>query len=92
MCAPVFSLQYAAWLLPWAAIAHADGDRRIVRLVAAIEVLTGVLFVLYSPDRIAISKALIMLRNALVIAVVLVWLWSTRASIRIAPEAEPARA
>jgi hypothetical protein len=92
MCAPVFSLQYAAWLLPWAAVADADGDRGIVRLVAAIEVLTGALFVLYSPERLAISKVAVVIRNALVLAVVFVWLRSTTTAPPSSSETHPATA
>jgi hypothetical protein len=73
-CSSVFSLQYAAWLLPWGAIAWAEGDRRRFALIAGIEVLTGVLFVVYAPDRAALAQALLVARGLLVLAVPVTWL------------------
>ena len=73
-CSSVFSLQYAAWLLPWGAIAWAEGDRRSFGLIAGIEVLTAVLFVVYAPDRAAVAQALLVARGLLVLAVPVTWL------------------
>jgi hypothetical protein len=47
--APVFSPQYVAWLLPWAAIAGGDG-RRWTWLGAAPVILTGALVTLWYVD------------------------------------------
>ena len=46
--APVFSLQYALWLSPWAAIAWIDErTARIGRIGFAISLITGLLAFLY---------------------------------------------
>ena len=66
--------QWSAWLLPWAAIAWGEGDRWHFRGVAAVSLLTGVLFVAYAPDRSALSQTLLVCRNALVIALPILWL------------------
>lgn len=45
---PVFSLQYAQWIVPWAAIAWTDErTARIGRIGFAISILTGILAFLY---------------------------------------------
>src|SRR5439155_9659841 len=68
-CSPLFSLQYAAWLLPWGAVAWVDGDRRFAAIVAAITVLTAVLFTAYQPDRVGLVQRLLLCRHTLLIAV-----------------------
>ena len=73
-CSSVFSLQYAAWLLPWGAIAWAEGDRRRFALIAGIEALTAVLFVVYAPDRVMMAQVLLVARGVLVLAVPVTWL------------------
>ena len=75
-CAPLFSLQYVAWLLPWAAIAATE-DRRQFRVVAAIQILTAILFVLYAPDRVMLSQIVLALRNIAVVSLPILWLAST---------------
>jgi hypothetical protein len=76
---PTFSLQYAAWLLPWGAIAWNEGDRWHFLGVAAVSVLTGVLFVAYAPDRAALSQALLICRNVLVASLPILWIaWDAR--------------
>jgi uncharacterized membrane protein len=75
----LFSLQYAAWLLPWGAIAATEDDRATVSLVATISVLTALLFVVYDPARAGLSSALLVIRGALVIALPVVWYVRTRA-------------
>ncbi len=77
-CSPLFSLQYAAWLLPWGAVAWVDGDRRFAAIVAAITVLTAVLFMVYQPDRAGLAQFLLLGRNALVVALPVVWLLPER--------------
>jgi hypothetical protein len=71
---PTFSLQYAAWFLPWGAIAMSDGDRWHFWGVAAVSVLSAVLFVVYGPERAALGQSLLMCRNALVVALPILWL------------------
>ena len=45
---PVFSLEYAAWLIPWAAIAATEDPGATYALaVAAVEAATGLLAILY---------------------------------------------
>ena len=44
---PLFSLQYAAWLLPWGAIAAVEDGERAARAVFAIGSITGVLSIVY---------------------------------------------
>jgi glycosyl transferase family 87 len=82
-CSPLFSLQFAAWLLPWGAVAWADRDRRTFRSVAAIEALTAVLFVVYSPHRALAAQVLLLLRSALVLWVLAAWLLPQRASAAV---------
>jgi hypothetical protein len=74
-CSPLFSLQYAAWLLPWGAVAWSEGERWIFRVIAAVEVMTLLLFVIYDPSRVAIAQLAIVCRNALVISIPALWLW-----------------
>ena len=83
-CSPLFSLQFAAWLLPWGAIAWADGDRRTFRYVASIEALTAVLFVVYSPHRALAAQVLLLVRSALVLWVVAAWLLPQRTAAAVA--------
>ena len=77
-CSSVFSLQYAAWLLPWAAVAWAEDDRREFWTVAAIEVLTAILFIVYEPQRAAVAQTLLITRSLLVIALPVMWLVGER--------------
>jgi hypothetical protein len=77
-CSSVFSLQYAAWLLPWAAVAWAEGDRRHFWTVVAIEVLTAVLFIAYGPQRAVLAQALLVARNLMVIALPVLWFFGER--------------
>ena len=78
VCSSVFSLQYAAWLLPWAAVAWVEGDRRHFWVVASIELLTAILFVVYEPQRVAFAQALLVARSLLVIALPVIWLFGER--------------
>jgi hypothetical protein len=74
VCSSVFSLQYAAWLLPWAAIAWSEGDRRHFWMVASIELLTAILFIVYQPQRVALAQTLLVARSLMVIALPTMWL------------------
>jgi Glycosyltransferase family 87 len=78
-CSPSFSLQYAAWLLPWAAIASIEHDRPTVTLVGAISVISGLLFAVYDPGRTGLSTVLLLIRNGLVLALPVVWFVRMRA-------------
>jgi hypothetical protein len=75
---PLFSLQYVVWLLPWAAVAWLDGDHPLSSTVAGVQVLTAVLFVVYAPDRAGVAQALLLFRNALDIALPVLWLLPER--------------
>ena len=81
-CAPAFSLQYVAWLLPWAALAATE-DRRLFRIVGAIEVLTAILYVLYDPDRVLASQIVLGLRNLAILSLPILWLVSTPAETEV---------
>jgi hypothetical protein len=73
-CSATFSLQYVAWLLPWAAVAWFEGDRWIFRVVVAIEVLTAILSVVFDPQRAVPAQVLLVCRNLLVVTLPLMWL------------------
>jgi len=77
-CSSVFSLQYAAWLLRWAAVAWAEDDRRQFWTVAVIEVLTAILFIVYEPQRATLAQTLLIARSLLVIALPVMWLLGER--------------
>jgi hypothetical protein len=67
---PVFSLQYAMWLIPFGALAWAEGERTDARLAFAIALLTGALTGLYLGgdaqgwDLSSIGMVVILVRNA----------------------------
>lgn len=66
-CSALLSPQFLGWLLPGAAIAWAEGDRRTTRVVAGLIVLTVVYRILHTQQ----MPGLVLLRNiALVAAVV----------------------
>jgi hypothetical protein len=73
---PVFSLEYAAWLIPWAAIAATEDPGATYALtVAAIEAATGLLAILYVGFAAeSLSKVLLVLRNGLCLAISAAWL------------------
>jgi len=73
-CSPLFSLQYAAWLLPWAAIASARGHRAMVRVTGVVTLLTAALFIVYDPGRAGWSQGLLLARNLAVVALPTIWL------------------
>lgn len=85
---PLFSIQYSAWLLPWAAIAF-DGDaeeRRIATLAAAVIAMCGVLSLSYqsaAPATDVLEKWLLLVRNATCVGVVALWI--TRPRVGSAP-------
>lgn len=81
---PLFSMQYALWIVPWSAIAWSDErTARIGRIGFAISILTGILAFLYI--RIALPEwnllsvrwgviGLLLLRNGLCVWIAVVWL------------------
>jgi len=78
VCSSVFSLQYAAWLLPWAAVAWVEGDRGHFWMVASIELFTAILFIVYEPQRVALAQTLLVGRSLMVIALPVLWLLGER--------------
>ena len=54
------------------------GDRRHFWVVASIELLTAILFVVYEPQRVALAQALLVARSLLVIALPVIWLFGER--------------
>jgi hypothetical protein len=90
LSAPLLSPPYMLWLAPWAAIAWTERTGYVRWLLAALLLVSGLLFVSYSsalPDVALWSvKALLLLRNALLAAVPAVYLLERR----IAPTEGPA--
>jgi hypothetical protein len=85
---PVFSLQYVAWLLPWAAIAHQDEPAGPARLLAPIVVLSTVLNAFYTyGGSLGVFQAVALSRDAFCIALVAWWMVLAR---RDAGELAPA--
>jgi hypothetical protein len=77
LCAsPIFSLEYATWLIPWAAIAATDDPGTAYALVvAAIETATGILATIYVAfNAETVTKVLLVMRNGLCLAIALAWL------------------
>ena len=76
-CSPLLSPQYLIWLLPWGAVAGGD-DRRWTWLAAVPCILTGLIMTL-SLNQIPIGQGsyqvLLALRNLVLIAIPVVWLW-----------------
>jgi len=56
-------------------------DRRLFRVVGAIQVLTAILFAVYAPDRVVASQVLLVLRNVAVLSLPILWLVSTSADV-----------
>jgi hypothetical protein len=77
-CSPLFSPQFACWLLPWAAISSVHEDQRFVRCVALIAALSALLFVVYSPHRAALSQLVLVCMDAAILALPLLWLLPRR--------------
>jgi hypothetical protein len=86
---PVFSLQYAMWIAPWAAITWTDArTARLGRIGFAISLLTGLLSFLYGridPTEINVLSVrwsligLILLRDGLCAWIAVMWLRRDRA-------------
>jgi hypothetical protein len=72
---PLLSPQFAAWLVPFAAIAAAHGDRLIGRLTLLVVTLSVVDFALidrYANTSAVVPQAVVLIRNAALIALVVV--------------------
>jgi hypothetical protein len=78
LAAPLLSYPFMIWLAPWAAIAWAERTGYIRWLLASLMLVSGVLVVSYSSalaDQALWSvKAILLLRNALLVAVPAVYL------------------
>lgn len=89
---PLFSIQYALWLLPWASVA-AEGDRaerRVAALAALAVALCGLVGLSYmndAPFTHAAEKWVLFARNAACVGLVVLWL--TRPRRESAVEAQP---
>ena len=65
-CSPIFSLQYAGWLTPWAAIASRDQRRIPIASAGAIVVLTaGVSMAYFQYGEESLSAVMLLARNGL---------------------------
>ena len=80
---PRSSLQYAAWFLPWTALAFEgdDGEERTATIAAVAVALTG-LIALAWPDQLAAPsgwvKLLVLARNAAAVGVLISWFAGAR--------------
>ncbi|MEZ5169124.1 MAG: glycosyltransferase 87 family protein [Acidimicrobiia bacterium] len=91
--ATLLSPQFMIWLVPWAAIAGAAGERRVEVLVASAVLLTVVLQALFEAQDSHTGPALVGygLRNLLLIAVVSVGIVRLRAPVRPGPSVDAER-
>ena len=78
LSAPLLSYPYMIWLAPWAAIAWTERTGYVRWLLAALMLVSGLLVVSYSSvladDALWSVKAILLLRNALLVAVPAVYL------------------
>lgn len=80
---PQFSLQYAAWFLPWTALAfEGDDDEARTATIAAVAVaLTGLIALAWPDQLVAPSgwvKLLVLARNAAAVGVLISWFAAAR--------------
>jgi hypothetical protein len=91
---PLFSIQYATWLLPWMAVAY-EGDRierRVATQAAVAVVISALLTISYlnhSPLTSVAEKWGLFLRNAVCVWLLVTWFRGTRRP-RFPTEAAPA--
>jgi hypothetical protein len=80
---PIFGLGYAAWFVPWTAIAMPEkAARPFVLAATAVVVLTGLLSVLYvATSTLWLEKVLVLARGAPCLAIVAGWFWATRREV-----------
>jgi len=94
---PQFSLQYAAWFLPWTALAFEgdDGEERTATIAAVAVALTG-LIALAWPDQIVAPggwvKPLVLARNAAAVGVLISWFAAGRTRAPRQPAGAPVSA
>jgi uncharacterized membrane protein len=80
-------VQYAAWFLPWTALAFEgdDGDGRTATIAAIAVLLTGLLALAW-PDPAAVPsawvKVLVLARNAAAVGILISWFGAVRARSR----------
>jgi hypothetical protein len=91
LSAPLLSPPYMIWLAPWAAIAWMERTGYVRWLLAALMLVSGLMFLAFSSELLYYSalwsvKAILLLRNALLAAIPAVYLLERR----IAPSAGPA--
>lgn len=89
--APLFSPQYMLWLLAWAAMAWALGDRLVAVLVGVATAATALVLVVYGPDGVdtRLPEAALLARNGVLVAVVVAAVVRLRALEAPAPGLEP---
>lgn len=89
VCSPIISPQYALWLLPFAAIAAAGGDRLVAGLATVVCALSTLL--IYRIDQVIAGESFdlgaLALRNALLVGVVGAGSWTLIRAARRAPTA-----
>jgi hypothetical protein len=94
---PQFSLQYAAWFLPWTALAFEgdDGEERTATIAAVAVALTG-LIALAWPDQIVVPSGwvqlLVLARNAAAVGVLISWFAAARTRAPRQPAGAPVSA
>ena len=94
---PQFSLQYAAWFLPWTALAFEgdDGEERTATIAAVAVALTG-LIALAWPDQIVAPggwvKPLVLARNAAAVGALISWFAAARTRAPRQPAGAPVSA
>ena len=91
LSAPLLSPPYMIWLAPWAAIAWMERTGYVRWLLAALMLVSGVMFLAFSSELLYYQavwsvKAILLFRNALLVAIPAVYLLERR----IAPSAGPA--
>jgi hypothetical protein len=94
LCSPLFSVQYTAWLVPWAAVAAlgARKERTMAGFAFAAICIGGALAVLYgnaTPGSLTWIKGLLLIRNALCVGMLVYWFNANRRSAAAEVVAEP---
>ncbi len=94
---PQFSLQYAAWFLPWTALAFEgdDGEERTATIAAVAVALTGLIGLAW-PDQIVVPSGwvqlLVLARNAAAVGVLISWFAAARTRAPRQPAGAPVSA